>query len=133
MKPVIPMTQFSDAVTDMLVVDLVAKGGGQYRVVGNARELRVAREQRDLKSLASSLGASYAILGQVQRNGDQTRILAHLIHLPDQTHVGVTLIDHTVDDPLALESQIAQTVAVEFAPKIRRTFVPFASHRRASL
>lgn len=127
------MTRFSDAVTDMLVVDLVAKGGGQYRVIGNARELRVAREQRDLKSLASSLGASYAILGQVQRKGDQTRILAHLIHLPDQTHVWVTLIDHTVDDPLALESQIAQTVAVEFAPKIRRTFVPFASHRRASL
>ena len=127
------MTQFSDAVTDMLVVDLVAKGGGQYRVIGNASELRVAREQRDLKSLASSLGASYAILGQVQRKGDQTRILAHLIHLPDQTHVWVTLIDHTVDDPLTLESQVAQTVAVEFAPKIRTTFVPFASHRRASL
>jgi DNA-binding winged helix-turn-helix (wHTH) protein/TolB-like protein len=127
------MTQFSDAVTDMLVLDLVAKGDGQYRVIGNARELRVAREQRDLKSLASSLGASYVILGQVQRKGDQTRILAHLIHLPDQTHVWVTLIDHTVEDPLALESQVAQTVAVEFAPKIRPTFVPFASHRRASL
>lgn len=127
------MTQFSDSVTDMLVVDLVAKGGGQYRVIGNARELRVAREQRDLKSLASSLGASYAILGQVQRKGDQTRILAHLIHLPDQTHVWVTLIDHPVGDPLALESQVAQTVAIEFAPKIRTTFESFVSHRRASL
>jgi TolB-like protein len=127
------MTQFSDAVTDMLVVDLTAKGDGQYRVIGNASELRVAREQRDLTAVASSLGASYVILGQVQRKGDQTRILAHLIHLPDQTHVWVTRIDRTVNDPLALESQVAQTVAVEFAPKIRTTYVPFASHTRASL
>jgi DNA-binding winged helix-turn-helix (wHTH) protein/TolB-like protein len=127
------MTRFSDALSDMLVVDLVAKAGGQYRVIGNATELRVAREQRDLKSLASSLGASYAILGQVQRKGGQTRILAHLIHLPDQTHVWVTLVDNTIGDPLALESQVAQTVAVEFAPKIRTTFEPFVSHRRASL
>jgi DNA-binding winged helix-turn-helix (wHTH) protein len=34
------MTQFSDAVTDMLVVDLAAKGDRQYRVIGNARLLR---------------------------------------------------------------------------------------------
>jgi TolB-like protein len=47
--------------------------------------------------------------------------------------VWVTRIDRTVDDPFALESQIAQTVAIEFAPKIRPTFVPFPSHQRASL
>jgi len=127
------MARFSDAITDMLVAELTAKSNGHYQVIGNARVLRVAREQRDLKAVTSSLGASYVVLGQVQRKGDQTRILAHLIHLPDQTHVWVTLIDHTVEDPLALESQVAQTVAVEFAPKIRPTFVPFASHRRASL
>lgn len=127
------MTRFSDAVTDMLVVDLTAKGDGQYRVVGNARLLRVAREQRDLSAVSSSLGASYVILGQVQRKGDQTRILAHLIHLPDQTHVWVTRIERTIDDPFAFESQVAQSVAEQFSPKIRTTFVPFASRPRASL
>jgi len=127
------MTRFSDAVTDMLTVELTAKGDGQYRVIGNAPELRVAREQRNLSAVASSLGASYVILGQVQRSGDQTRILAHLIHLPDQTHVWVTRIDRAVDDPLKLESQVAQTVASQFSPKIRTTFVPFASRPRASL
>jgi DNA-binding winged helix-turn-helix (wHTH) protein/TolB-like protein len=127
------MTQFSDALTDMVVVDLTAKGDGHYRVIGNARELRAAREQRDLAAVASSLGASYVILGQVQRKGDQTRILAHLIHLPDQTHVWVTRIDRTFEDPLTLESQIAQAVAVEFAPKIRTTYVQFSSPARASL
>jgi|SRR5215472_7022400 len=127
------MTRFSDAVTDMLVIDLAAKGDGHYRVIGNARELRVARPQRDLNAVASSLGASYVVLGQVQRSGEQTRILAHLIHLPDQTHVWVTRIDHGVENPLTLESQVAQTVADQFSPKIRTTFVPFPSHPRASL
>ena len=127
------MTRFTDAITDMLVVELTARGDGNYHVIGNARVLRVAREQRDLKALTSSLGASYVILGQVQRSGNQTRILAHLIHLPDQTHVWVTRIERAVDDPLTLESQVAQTVADQFSPKIRPTFVPFASPRRASL
>lgn len=127
------MTRFSDAVTDMLVTELTAKGDGNYRVIGNARELRVPREQRDLKAVTSSLGASYVILGQVQRNGNQTRILAHLIHLPEQTHVWVTRIEQNLDNPLTLESRVAQTVADQFSPRIRTTFVPFPSHRRAGL
>ena len=73
--------------------------------------LRVAREQRDLKAVASSLSASYVVLGQVQRSGDQMRILAHLIHLPEQTHVWVTRVEHSTTEPLTLEAQVAQTVA----------------------
>lgn len=127
------MNGFSDAITDMLVVNLTAKADAQYSVIGNAHVLRVPREQRDLNVISSSLGASYVVLGQVQRSGKQTRILAHLIHLPDQTHVWVTRIEQPIEDPFAVESQVAHTVAEQFSPKIRTSFVPFASHRRASL
>jgi DNA-binding winged helix-turn-helix (wHTH) protein/TolB-like protein len=127
------MTRFSDAVSDMLVAELTTRADGHYRVIGNARILRAPREQRDLSAVASSLGASYVVLGQVQSNGDQTRILAHLIHLPEQTHVWVTRVEQTIDDPLSLESQIAQTVALQFSPRIRPTFTAFTSHPRASL
>lgn len=127
------MSRFSDALSDMLVVELTAKGDGHYRVIGNARILRLPRDQRDLTAVGSSLGASYVVLGQVQRNGDQTRILAHLIHLPEQTHVWVTRLDHVIDDPLALEAQIAQTVATEFSGRIRPVATASASHPRPSL
>ena len=126
------MTRFSDALSDMLVVELTAKGDGHYRVIGNARILRLPRDQRDLNAVASSLGASYVVLGQVQRSGEQTRVLAHLIHLPEQTHVWVTRFDHVLDDPLALESQVARTVATEFSGRIRPGMPP-ALHPRASL
>lgn len=127
------MSRFSDDLSDMLVAELTAKGDGHYRVIGNARILRLPRDQRDLTAVGSSLGASYVVLGQVQRNGDQTRILAHLIHLPEQTHVWVTRLDHVIDDPLALEAQIAQTVATEFSGRIRPGVTTSASHPRASL
>ena len=127
------MTRFSDAVSDLLVTELTTRADGHYRVIGNARILRLPRDQRDLNAVASSLGASYVILGQVQSSGDHTRILAHLIHLPDQTHVWVARIDQNVDDPLGLESQVAQTVAGQFSPRIRPKFTPLASHSAASL
>lgn len=127
------MSRFSDALSDMLVAELTAKGDGHYRVIGNARILRLPRDQRDLNVVGSALGASYVVLGQVQRNGDQTRILAHLIHLPEQTHVWVTRYDHVIDDPLALEAQVAQRVATEFSGRIRPHLDQPASHSRASL
>ena len=126
------MSRFSDAVSDMLVAELTAKGDGHYRVIGNARILRLPRDQRDLTAVGTSLGASYVVLGQVQRKGEQTRVLAHLIHLPEQTHVWVTRFDHVLDDPLEMESQVARIVATEFSGRIRPG-MPAALHPRASL
>ena len=127
------MTRFSDAVSDLLVAELTTRADGHYRVIGNASILRLPRDQRDLNAVASSLGASYVILGQVQSSGDHTRILAHLIHLPEQTHVWVARIEQSRDDPLSLESQIAQTVASQFSPRIRPKFTALASHPAATL
>ena len=111
-------TPLSDAITDMLVADLTSAGDGRYRVIGNAEILRRPREQRDLRAIASSLGASYVVLGQVQLKGNQTRILAHLIHLPEQTHVRVARVDRTFDDPLVFESEVAQEVTSQFSSRI---------------
>lgn len=127
------MSRFGDAIADNLVVELTTRADRHYRVVGNAHILRLPRDQRDLSAIASTLGASYVILGQVQSAGTQTRVLAHLIHLPDQTHVWVARIEHDVEDPLNLEAQIAQTIALQFSPRIRPTFTAMNSHRSASL
>ncbi|MBV9438136.1 MAG: winged helix-turn-helix domain-containing protein [Acidobacteria bacterium] len=127
------MTRFGDALTDLLVTELTTNGDGHYKVIGNAHILRLPREQRDLSAIASSLGATYVVLGQVQNVGEQTRVLAHLIHLPDQTHVWVARIDRQVSDPMQLESEIAENVAKQFAPRIRKEFTAMPSHSRASL
>jgi DNA-binding winged helix-turn-helix (wHTH) protein/TolB-like protein len=113
-------TQFSDGLTDNVVERLTALSLGKYDVIGNARILRLPRDQRDLKAIASLLHASYVVLGQVQNNGAQSRILIHLIRLPDQKHLWVARLDRTItdSDSLRLESEAAQKVGAEFSERI---------------
>lgn len=127
------VTRFSDALTDNVVEQLTSQSSGHYRVIGNAQILRLPREQRDLKAVASSLHAAYVVLGQVQSNGAQVRILAHLIRLPDQTHIWVARMDRALVDPLNLESEAASKIAAEFSPRIladrnRAALPPPANH-----
>ncbi len=112
------MAQFSDALTDNTVEQLTSQSRGRYSVIGNANILRLPREQRDLTAIASSLHASYVVLGQVQAHDGQVRILAHLIHLPEQTHIWVARMDRAVADPLSVESEVAQKIANEFSVRV---------------
>lgn len=109
---------FTDALTDNVVTELGARSGSTFRVIGNARILRLPREQRDLTAIASELHAGYAVLGQVQKNDGRVRVLAHLIRLSDQTHIWVVRIDSTLADPLALEAEAAGKIATEFSAKM---------------
>jgi DNA-binding winged helix-turn-helix (wHTH) protein/TolB-like protein len=110
--------QFSDALTDEVVVQLTSRSKGEYRVIGNAQILRLPREQRDLKAIEAALGAEYAVLGQVQGSGRQVRVLAHLIRLSDQTHIWVTRADAALGEPLKLQSEIAGKIAGEFSTRM---------------
>jgi DNA-binding winged helix-turn-helix (wHTH) protein/TolB-like protein len=109
---------FSDGLTDNLVVELTRMSQDRFRVIGNAAVLREPRDQRNLNAIALALHARFIVLGQVQRSGSQTRILAHLIRMPEQTHVWVVRLDKPLDDPLALESSAALQIASEFSVRL---------------
>jgi DNA-binding winged helix-turn-helix (wHTH) protein/TolB-like protein len=111
---------FSDGLTDYLVVQLTTDSQGRYRVVGNAPILRVPREQRDLKAIGQSLGAGYAVIGQVQGDGSKVLILAHLIRLSDLTHVWVVRTDGDLRDALRLQSRAAGEIAAQFADQMSK-------------
>jgi TolB-like protein len=69
-----------------------------------------------------------------QRNDDQgkrgpVRILAHLIRLPEQTHLWVARTERTLADPLAVESEVAEKIATEFSPRVAAD----SNHKNASL
>jgi DNA-binding winged helix-turn-helix (wHTH) protein/TolB-like protein len=116
------MTRFSDALTDTVVEQLTSMSRDRYAVIGNAAILRQPREHRDLSAIATSLHAGYEVLGQVQSSGSQIRILAHLIRMPDQTHLWVVRLDRTVADPLSVESEVAQKIATEFSERVAKDF-----------
>ena len=112
------MNRFTDDLTDNFVERLTSLSNGRYAVIGNAQVLRLPRDQRDMATIAANLRANFVILGQVQAYGDQTRILVHLIHMPEQTHVSVARLDRSLTNPLELEAQVAQEVADKFARRL---------------
>lgn len=112
------LTRFSDALTDNVVEQLTLRSQSSLGIIGNASILRRARGQRDLREIGATLHARYVVLGQVQRQGTRIRILAHLIRLPEQTHLWVVRIDGDAVDPMSLEAEAAQNIATQFSTKL---------------
>jgi TolB-like protein len=116
------LDRFTADLTDTLVEQMTSEGHARYSVIGNAQILRGTREQRDLNAIAATVNASYVVIGQVQSNASQVRILAHLIRLPDQTHVWVVRADRALRNPLDTESEVAQEIAREFSSHLADDF-----------
>jgi DNA-binding winged helix-turn-helix (wHTH) protein/TolB-like protein len=123
------LTRLSDSLTDSVVAELTSDGPGQYAIIGNAALLRRDRTTRDLGAIAAELHAQYVVLGQLQRDDTRLRVLAHLIRLPDQTHVAVTRTDQIADTSLSAIDGLAVKIARAFDTRLRANPEPAALRR----
>jgi TolB-like protein len=105
----------AEVLTDSLTLELASAGVGKYDVIGNATILRTPRGQRDLLAISSALKASYVVLGQIQNAPGEAVVLAHLIALPEQTHVQVVRSEFKVADVAHSEVEITRRIAAEFS------------------
>jgi DNA-binding winged helix-turn-helix (wHTH) protein/TolB-like protein len=117
-------TRFAQGLTDAVVAELTTAGEGRFAVIGNAAILRSARTFRDLEAIDLALHVQYVVLGSVQRDGDRLRVLAHLIRLPEQTHLSVARLDRTVGDPLGTQAELAQAIAARFSARLTADRAP---------
>lgn len=118
------LTRFADTLTDTVTVQLAEAGAGRFGVVGNAAILRRPRSERDLRTIASTLNAAFIVLGQVQRDevtpgvapsrSARVRVLAHLIRMPEQTHLTVSRTEDIPEPTLAVADEIAGKIAQAF-------------------
>jgi len=83
------LDRYANDVTDSLVVSLTEKTMGRYGIIGNASVLRGRRSFRDLATIAQELRARFVILGQIKADDSSRFVLAHLIRMPDETHLQV--------------------------------------------
>ena len=106
---------FSDALT----VELASAGANRAFVIGNADILRKPRSERNLTQIHDALGASYIIIGQLQKDATRFRVLAHLLRMPRQTHVTVQRLDALeLSNPLETEAEFARATARRFLDAI---------------
>ena len=108
------LDRFAAGLTDTLVGEMTGVGAGRYAVIGNASILLQPRNFRDVKTIGESLHVRYVVLGQVLRNEANVRVLAHLIRVPEQTHLTVARIDCDAGDPLKAEIEVARGIADRF-------------------
>ena len=101
-----------------MVTELTDRGAGRLGVIGNAASLRTKRPFRDAAAIGQSLHARYVVIGQVQRDGDRVRLLAHLIRLPEQTHLWVVRIERAASDPPMRAADAARRISDEFLSKL---------------
>ena len=106
------LDRLSDAVGDLLVDELTA--AGNHDIIGNAAILRVPRAERNLNSIGDSLGARYVVLCQLQNTAPPYRLLAHLIRLPEQTHLKTIRVE--IDQNGAPAG--AKRIASEFSARL---------------
>ena len=116
---------FSDALT----AELASSGAGRVRVIGNADILRKPRPQRNPSQIHLTLGADYVIIGQVQKDTDNVRVLAHLLRMPSQTHVKVERLEAPrLENPLAAETEFARRTAARFLKALDGSSPAVAGH-----
>jgi DNA-binding winged helix-turn-helix (wHTH) protein/TolB-like protein len=87
-------------------------------VVGNAAILRRARGFRDIKAIGAELGVRFVVLGQVQRDGERVRVVAHLVRASDERHLWANRFDRPALT-LAVQAEIADAIAREVARRLQ--------------
>jgi DNA-binding winged helix-turn-helix (wHTH) protein/TolB-like protein len=115
------LDRFADALADNVVAELTSAEAGRYGVIGNAAILRRPRAERDLSAIGTTLHSGHVVIGQVQRDGDRLRVLAHLIRLPQQTHLTVARFDGLAAEPLPDPAGLAREVAARFHSRLTST------------
>jgi TolB-like protein len=104
---------FSDGLTDEMITALGRLNPGQLGVIGRTSSMRYKSALKSVADIGRELGVSHVLEGSVRRSGDRVRVTARLVRIADQIQAWTDSFDRTLDDMLAVQSEIAQAVARE--------------------
>jgi eukaryotic-like serine/threonine-protein kinase len=107
---------FAEAMTESLLTDLAQIGG--LRVVSRTSVMRYKNTRTPLPDIARELNVDGIIEGSVLRVGDRVRITAQLIHGPTDQHLWAKSYERDMVDILALQSEVARSIADEIRVKL---------------
>ena len=81
-------------------------------VIGNAAALRNPFARQDVQQIARDLGGQWVLIGQLKADGQNLRVIAHLIRVTDMKHVWALPFD---DPAFALDAQARTAAAIAAA------------------
>jgi TolB-like protein len=114
---------FADGVTEAITTELGRIES--LRVTSRTSAMQPQLSGQDLRQIARELHARYVIEGSVGRFGTRVRVTAQLIDADSDRHIWANSYDRDLDDILALQGEIAQSVARE----VRARLSPEVQHQ----
>jgi TolB-like protein/DNA-binding winged helix-turn-helix (wHTH) protein/Flp pilus assembly protein TadD len=100
---------FADGMTEELVTDLGEISG--LRVISRQSVMRFKGSRKPLPEIARELRVDAIVEGTVARSGNHVRITVNLLHAPTDRHLWANSYDSELADVLALEGNVARSVA----------------------
>jgi TolB-like protein/tetratricopeptide (TPR) repeat protein len=102
---------FADGMTDALIGDLAKIR--PLRVISRTSIMQYKGTNTPLLEIANALNVDAVLEASVLRSGDRVRVSADLVHVASDRHVWADTYERDVRDVLALQSDLARTIARE--------------------
>lgn len=122
---------FADGLTEELIDSLVQSPS--LKVAGRTSSFFFKGKNEDLREIGRKLGVANIVEGSVRREGQRLRVTAQLIKVADGFHVWSGSYDRTVDDALAIQTELANTVAEKLKAELGEKLAKPAGPARAPL
>jgi len=108
---------FTDGVQDEILTDLAKVA--DLKVISRTSVMQYKDvAKRNLREIASALGVAHILEGSVQRAVNRVRVNAQLIDTRTNSHVWAETYDRDLADLFAIQSDIAQRIAVQLQAKL---------------
>ncbi len=100
---------FSDGMTDELITHLSKIAA--LKTISRTSVMQYKDTRKPLREIAHELGVDGIVEGSVLRSGDKVRITAQLIDASSDTHLWAESYERDLKDILALQGEVARTIA----------------------
>jgi Predicted integral membrane protein len=108
---------FADGVQDEVLNNLAKIA--ELKVISRTSVMQYKTgPKRNLRQIANELGVVYVVEGNAQRTGNRVRVSAQLVDAKTDTHLWAERYDRPLDDVFAIQSEIAQAIAVQLKTKL---------------
>jgi serine/threonine protein kinase len=107
---------FADGMTEALIATLAKIG--TLRIISRTSVMRYKGVRKSLPEIARELNVDAIVEGSVVRSGGRVRITAQLIHAPTDQHLWAQSYERDVRDVLAIQCEVANTIASEIHIKL---------------
>jgi TolB-like protein/DNA-binding winged helix-turn-helix (wHTH) protein len=112
---------FSDGITDEMITQLGRMDPGRLRVIARTSAMHYKRTDKRIDQIGAELGVGYILEGSVRRAGTRVRINARLVRVRDQARLWAQSYERELDDILALQTEVARSIAGEIAITFERS------------